>query len=45
VLFWNTYNSVDVEARAPRPLDPANLPARFRRILEAGPALPPEPTR
>lgn len=38
VLFWNTYNSVDVEARAPRPLDPANLPARFRRILEEAPA-------
>jgi D-cysteine desulfhydrase len=34
VLFWNTYNSVDVEARAPRPLDPANLPARLRRIVE-----------
>jgi D-cysteine desulfhydrase len=39
VLFWNTFNGVDVEARAPRPLDPALLPARFRRILaepEAG---------
>jgi D-cysteine desulfhydrase len=34
VLFWNTYNSVDVEARAPRPLDPASLPARLRRIVE-----------
>lgn len=45
VLFWNTYNGVDVEARAPRPLDPANLPARFRRIVGAGPEPPPEPTR
>ena len=42
VLFWNTFSGVDVEARAPRPLDPANLPARFRRILERGPRLPTE---
>jgi D-cysteine desulfhydrase len=42
VLFWNTFSSVDVEARAPRPLDPANLPARFRRILEERPAPPPD---
>jgi len=42
VLFWNTYSGVDVEARAPRPLDPASLPARIRRILEERPAPPPE---
>lgn len=34
VLFWNTYNAVDVAARAPRPLDPAALPPRFRRFLD-----------
>jgi len=33
LLFWNTYNGVDVEALAPRPLDPAALPARFREFL------------
>jgi D-cysteine desulfhydrase len=33
VLFWNTYNAVDVEARAPQPLDPAALPPRLRRFL------------
>jgi hypothetical protein len=33
VLFWNTYNGVDVAARAPRPLDPAALPRRFRPFL------------
>jgi D-cysteine desulfhydrase len=38
VLFWNTYNSVDVETCTPRPLDPASLPARIRRILERTPA-------
>jgi D-cysteine desulfhydrase len=38
VLFWNTFNSVDVETCAPRPLDPANLPARIRRALERDPA-------
>jgi D-cysteine desulfhydrase len=31
-LFWNTYNSVDPEAGAPRPLDPALLPRRLRRF-------------
>jgi D-cysteine desulfhydrase len=33
VLFWNTYNGVDVAALAPRPLDPAALPAGFRQFL------------
>ena len=35
VLFWNTYNGVDVAARAPQPLDPQALPPRFRRFLDA----------
>jgi len=30
-LFWNTYNAVDVAARAPRALDPAALPPDLRR--------------
>jgi D-cysteine desulfhydrase len=34
VLFWNTYNGVDVAARAPRALDPELLPPRFRGFLE-----------
>ncbi len=33
LLFWNTYNGVDIAARAPAPLDPAALPPRFRRFL------------
>jgi D-cysteine desulfhydrase len=33
LLFWNTYNGVDVEARAPQPLDPEALPPRLRRFL------------
>jgi hypothetical protein len=33
LLFWNTYNAVDVGARAPQPLDPAALPPRFRPFL------------
>jgi D-cysteine desulfhydrase len=41
-VFWNTFSSVDVEARAPRPLDPASLPARIRRILEERTAPPTE---
>jgi D-cysteine desulfhydrase len=40
VLFWNTFNAVDVAARAPRP-PAAALPARFARI--AGGAAPGEP--
>ncbi len=35
VLFWNTFNSVDLAAGTPRPIDPALLPPRFRRVLEA----------
>ena len=34
VLFWNTFNAVDVEASAPRPLDAARLPAPLQRRLE-----------
>jgi D-cysteine desulfhydrase len=37
VLFWNTFNGVDVKARAPGPLDPAGLPPAFRRILARRP--------
>lgn len=33
VLFWNTFNSVDVKRRAPGPLDPAPLPASLRRLF------------
>jgi D-cysteine desulfhydrase len=33
-LFWNTYNAVDVAARAPVEPDPALLPPRLRRLLE-----------
>ncbi len=33
VLFWNTFNGVDVKARAPRPLDPAALPPVIRARL------------
>ena len=33
VLFWNTYNGVDVGAEAPQPLDPGALPRRFRELL------------
>jgi hypothetical protein len=36
VLFWNTFNAVDVVARAPRPLDGATLPPRLRRIALGG---------
>jgi D-cysteine desulfhydrase len=39
VLFWNTYNAVDVAARAPAPLDPASLPPRFRRLLDSEAAI------
>jgi D-cysteine desulfhydrase len=33
LLFWNTYNSVDLAAPGP---DAAALPPRFRRLLEGG---------
>jgi D-cysteine desulfhydrase len=34
VLFWNTFEGRDLAGRAPRPLDPALLPQRLRRVLE-----------
>lgn len=36
VLFWNTYNGVDLEALAPAPLEPAALPRGLRHLLERG---------
>lgn len=33
VLFWNTYNDVDVLARAPASPDPRKLPRAFRRFI------------
>jgi D-cysteine desulfhydrase len=33
VLFWNTYNAVDVAAAAPLEAEEARLPARLRRLL------------
>jgi hypothetical protein len=38
VLFWNTFNAVDVERSAPAPLDPAALPRSLRRFLTRPPA-------
>ena len=35
VLFWNTFNGVDVKARAPQPLRADALPAAIRRRLAA----------
>ncbi len=37
ILFWNTFNAVDVAASAPLPLDPARLPPRFRAFLDETP--------
>ena len=37
VLFWNTFNAVDVEKHAPAPLDPAALPRSLRRFLTRPP--------
>jgi D-cysteine desulfhydrase len=34
ILFWNTFSSVDVKQRAPRPFDPAELPVSLRRLFE-----------
>lgn len=34
VLFWQTYNGVDVKARAPGPYRPEALPPRLRRMAE-----------
>lgn len=36
VLFWNTYNAVDVEATAPRRLSVESLPEAFRGLLAGG---------
>jgi len=36
VLFWNTYNGVDVASGAPTPLGDARLPPRLERFLQAG---------
>jgi D-cysteine desulfhydrase len=41
VLFWNTYNAVDVAARAPRRADVAELPVSIQRLLAAGPEASP----
>jgi D-cysteine desulfhydrase len=38
ILFWNTFNAVDVEASAPAPLDPGALPPSLRRFLAQGQA-------
>ena len=35
IVFWNTHNSVDLAAQAPRPPDGSDLPQRFRAFLEA----------
>jgi D-cysteine desulfhydrase len=37
ILFWNTFNAVDVEKRAPAPLDPLALPRSLRRFLARRP--------
>jgi hypothetical protein len=34
ILFWNTFSSVDVKQRAPRPFDPVELPESLRRLVE-----------
>jgi D-cysteine desulfhydrase len=34
VLFWNTFNSVDVKASAPGPFRPDALPARLARLAQ-----------
>ena len=34
VLFWHTFNAVDVKAQAPGPFRPEALPPRLRRIAE-----------
>jgi len=42
VLFWNTYNGIDVAAQAPRVASEADLPPAYRRLLARaeGPAAP-----
>jgi len=37
ILFWNTFNAVDVEKSAPAPLDPQALPPSLRRFLARRP--------
>jgi len=37
ILFWNTFNAVDVEKSAPAPLDPRALPRSLRRFLARRP--------
>ena len=37
VLFWNTFNAVDVEKGAPSPLDPGALPRSLRGLLARRP--------
>jgi len=37
VLFWNTFNAVDVEKLAPAPLDPRALPRALRRFVAQRP--------
>jgi D-cysteine desulfhydrase len=34
VLFWHTFNGVDVKASAPRPFRPEGLPPRLRRLAQ-----------
>jgi len=36
ILFWNTFNGIDVGARAPIPPESAPLPRGLRRLIEAG---------
>lgn len=38
ILFWNTYNGIDVAARAPRTLTDAELPHAIRRVLARAPS-------
>jgi len=36
VVFWHTFNAVDVKAQAPGPYRPEALPPRLRRLAEEG---------
>jgi len=36
VLFWNTYNGIDVASRAPTPPGDVTLPSRLERFLRTG---------
>jgi D-cysteine desulfhydrase len=44
VLFWNTFNAVDVKACAPQPGDPRRLPASLRRLFEPERSRPAAPS-